>query len=549
MKHTLRNIARAGSILVALALLWGVAGGLLPVGPHPVPQVHAAVLSIQPVAMAPVKGAELASKGSKGSTTEAPALAAGTGFTYQGRLVDNNNPANGQYDFVFTLFDALTGGNQVSTPVNITNQTVSAGLFTVSLDYGSNAFSGDARWLQIGVRSSGGGSFTTLAPRQLLGATPFALSTRWEGDSNKPFPYNPLRQPNSISAAYPAANAGDFTSMAIGADGMGLISQEDVDARDLVVTHCENTACTSANTYIIDSSIYIGNFTSLSIGSDGLGLISYYDYGHQDLKVAHCSNVVCSSATSYTIDSAGDVGNNSSLTIGADGLGFIAYQDNTNHTLKVAHCTDLVCNSATTAVVDPAGSATFDSVTLGVDGLPLIAYTGSTVSLKVAHCSNPACSSSTLTTLGAPYYGQWMSITTGSDGLGLISYVGSGDGFQRLKVAHCSNILCSNYTISIIDSSSTINYQTSIAIGPDGLGLISYQDYTNSDLKVAHCADVICTTATATTVDSQDYVGDQSSIAFGVDGLALISYRDSTTGNMKVLHCGSPLCLAYQHRR
>jgi len=509
MKHTLKSIARTGSILVAIALLWSLTGGWLPVGPHQEPQAHAAALSLQPVSMAPLNAAGLASKGGKGAgSPDAPEVAMGTAFTYQGRLTDNNSPANGQYDFTFTLFDALSGGNQVSAPVNVTNQTVTAGLFTVSLDFGSKAFFGDARWLQIGVRSTGGGNFTTLSPRQLLSATPFALSTRWEGESNKPFPYNPLRQPNTISVANPAPNVGYYSSMAIGADGLALISQEDADTRNLTVTHCSNLACTSATTYIIDSSVYMGNYTSLAIGPDGLGLISYYDYYNLDLKVAHCSNVVCSSATTSAIDSTGDVGNVSALTIGADGLGVITYDDNTNHTLKMAHCTNAVCNSATTAVVDPSLAPSFTSITLGVDGLPIIAYTNSTLSLKVAHCSNPLCSSSTLTTIGAPYYGQWMSIAIGSDGLGLISYVGGGDGFERLKVAHCTNIVCSNYTISILEPSALNNYQTSVAIGPDGLGLISYQNYTNADLKVAHCADVVCSTATTTTVDSQDYVGD-----------------------------------------
>ena len=34
---------------------------------------------------------------------------------------------------------------------------------------------------------------------------------------------------------------------------------------------------------------------------------------------------------------------------------------------------------------------------------------------------------------------------------------------------------------------------TSITIGADGLGLISYYDVTNGDLKVAHCSNVFGT--------------------------------------------------------
>jgi hypothetical protein len=111
-----------------------------------------------------------------GAKSEAPLSPATSGFTYQGSLKDGQSPANGQYDLVFTLYDALSGGNQISTPITITNQTVTNGLFTVTLDYGAGAFQGDGRWLQIAVRQSGGGSPTTLSPRQALTASPYALS-------------------------------------------------------------------------------------------------------------------------------------------------------------------------------------------------------------------------------------------------------------------------------------------------------------------------------------------------------------------------------------
>ncbi len=42
----------------------------------------------------------------------------GTGWTYQGRLIDANNAADGLYDFQFKLFDAASGPNQVAGDVN-----------------------------------------------------------------------------------------------------------------------------------------------------------------------------------------------------------------------------------------------------------------------------------------------------------------------------------------------------------------------------------------------------------------------------------------------
>ena len=101
-------------------------------------------------------------------------VAQSTAFTYQGRLDDGGNPASGSYDIIFTLHDAAAAGNVIGGPVTNAPTSVSNGLFTVTLDFG-NQFPGDARWLEIAVRTNGGGAFTTLAPRQPLTSTPYAI--------------------------------------------------------------------------------------------------------------------------------------------------------------------------------------------------------------------------------------------------------------------------------------------------------------------------------------------------------------------------------------
>src|SRR4030042_1781971 len=76
----------------------------------------------------------------------------GTAFTYQGQLKDASGPVNGDCDFQFSLWDALTGGTQVGSSLTQTGVAVSEGLFTVQLDFGVNAFTGSARWLEIAMR-------------------------------------------------------------------------------------------------------------------------------------------------------------------------------------------------------------------------------------------------------------------------------------------------------------------------------------------------------------------------------------------------------------
>ena len=90
-----------------------------------------------------------------------------------------------------------------------------------------------------------------------------------------------------------------------------------------------------------------------------------------------------------------------------------------------------------------------------------------------------------------------------------------------------------------------VGLNTSITIGSDGLGLISYYDETNGDLKVAHCSNTNCTAATTIAIDTGGNVGDFSQITIGTDGLGLISYLDMTNLELKVAHCANQFCSPY----
>lgn len=104
------------------------------------------------------------------------ACAQGTALTYQGRLNDAAGPANGWYDFQFTVRDALTGGSPVGAYPLAATLALSNGQFTATLDPGAGVFTGADRWLEIAVRTNGGGAFTTFSPRQKITATPYAIT-------------------------------------------------------------------------------------------------------------------------------------------------------------------------------------------------------------------------------------------------------------------------------------------------------------------------------------------------------------------------------------
>jgi hypothetical protein len=116
-------------------------------------------------------------------STLTPQLSAspmGTAFSYQGRLSSGTNAANGLYDLRFGLCYTATSPPVPLVQVTNTATTVTNGYFTVTLDFG-NWFSGNAFWLEIGVRSNGSGAFTTLSPRQPLTPTPYAMFAPWAG--------------------------------------------------------------------------------------------------------------------------------------------------------------------------------------------------------------------------------------------------------------------------------------------------------------------------------------------------------------------------------
>ena len=347
-------------------------------------------------------------------------------------------------------------------------------------------------------------------------------------------------------------NIGIGTSVTIGVDGLGLVSYLDsTDRGDLKVAHCSNVACTEATITSLDVDNLARMYSSITLGADGLGLIGYFARTSNDdgLKIAHCSNVTCSDATHATLDS-GNTGHYVAATTGADGLGIFTYKRAAGG-LKFAHCSNAGCTESTISTVE-SNRGEYSSVTIGADGLGLISYPSGYVpgvvehDLMVAHCSNASCTEVTKTILDQEgrIEGE-TSVAIGADGLGLISYHMKEYG---LKVAHCSNVQCTAATITTLDTGlEWLGTYSSLTIGSDGLGLISYRDGFNQHLKVAHCSNTSCTEATINSPDQSGSVAGHISVTIGYDGMPLIGYYDNGDysdgrGDLKILHCGNYLC-------
>ena len=190
-----------------------------------------------------------------------------------------------------------------------------------------------------------------------------------------------------------------------------------------------------------------------------------------------------------------------------------------------------------------------NAIAIGSDGRPVISYHDDTAgSLKVAKCGNAACTGgSIITTVDNPAneVGASTSIVIGTDGRPIISYHDVTAG--ALKVARCGNAACtSGNSISTVDDpANDVGAGSSIAIGADGLPVVAYRDTTTDALKVAKCGNATCTTGNtiSTVADRGIRSGFVSvSIAIGADGLPVISHHDATARTLLVTKCGRPGC-------
>lgn len=376
---------------------------------------------------------------------------------------------------------------------------------------------------------------------------------------------------SAVESSNSSLSSGIHTSMTIGSDGLGIIVSHGTSVFGgsvLLFDHCSNLACSTGDAGgLLDGSFTsgdVGDYPSVAIGSDGLPIISYYDATNGNLKVAHCHSVNCfGGADITTIDSSSDdVGRYTSLAIGTDGLAFISYYDATTGNLLGAHCSNVSCSSATLTTIDGSSDdvGRNSSVTIGADGLPVVSYYDATTgSLMAAHCTfNSACTSAnrffppaSRSMVDSGGVGLASSIVLGSDGFPLISYsTGNGNG-GNLKVAHCSNASCSSATISTLDGSTSdlVAQSTAINVGSDGFGVISYYDFTKGTLKVAHCSSITCSSATVITLDSGGNLGQDSSLTIAPDGFPLISYLDFSNTTLKVAHCSNVFCVPNFRRR
>lgn len=93
-------------------------------------------------------------------------------WSYQGRLLDGGQPANGTYDLQLTPYAGAAGGVPLAEPLTFEDVRIANGVFRVEGDFLEAAGAGEA-WIEAAVRDGdAGGAFDPLDGRQKIALAP-----------------------------------------------------------------------------------------------------------------------------------------------------------------------------------------------------------------------------------------------------------------------------------------------------------------------------------------------------------------------------------------
>lgn len=181
-----------------------------------------------------------------------------TAFTYQGSLSANGQPANGNFDLTFSLFDDAAAGNQVGATLTQLQYPVAQGVFAIDLDF-PGAFTGNQVWLQVTVNG------TPVLPRQAVNAIPVAQYTLNGGTNGQ-----------AVYEVYGTGQLVVTTSTTSYTLIPGLTQTINVPANSIVHVHTDggmqSTGATSSTFSVVDIGLFVDGVVSNTGGQRRLSI-------------------------------------------------------------------------------------------------------------------------------------------------------------------------------------------------------------------------------------------------------------------------------------
>lgn len=502
----------------------------------------------------------------------------GTAFTYQGSLKESAAPANGTFDFEFSIFAAATGGTALTVPVNLNAVAVDNGVFTVNLDFGDQ-YIGQPRWLQIRVRRVGAASLTTLTPRQEITPTPFAQHAEFVADGSVVAASLQNRTVSSdkialgavtsvelanaavtsaklgagavtttgladgaVTTAKLADNAVTFQKLADGSVGFGRIinggvgrNQVDSTAIQLrVASLCPRgvplIGISAGGAPICDHPTRVVNTAfsarvSVAMRSDGRPMVARAGPALYD-----CNDSNCTTAVTRTPNFGVAAGSDVAMAMRSDNRAVVAFGSGTNQ--YIAICNDVACSTVTTRTIDNGSFGVFSTLALRADNTPIASYYDFGGNARVYACADANCATGTARTLTASgYTPSAIKIRpNGSPAIALRNFVGSPHALYD-----CNDANCSGGSVRDLAFGSSIRFLLGLAVRSDNRPVV-----VNSGPTLHDCTDAACSSNTARSFDAGESV-QQSAIAMRADGRPLLVYGTGT-GAIKIFDCAGTDC-------
>lgn len=359
--------------------------------------------------------------------------------------------------------------------------------------------------------------------------------------SPKSFPVAPCLAQESVIEEV----TGGSPSTTVNIDGLAITSYFDQTNGDLKFARCANASCSTTLVRVIanPSGKSVGNYSSIAVNASGLPVMSYYDATATDLWFAYCTDPNCGSSIQTAVADASefDFGKFSSLGLGGDNNPVIAFLDSTNGVIRLSHCQSAACVVGGGASIDqhiiaPVGPNTAPSLAIGNDGFPVVAFQ-SGGSVKLIHCQSFTCNARSTVTLDASGLATGTArVVTGTDGFPMVLYAADG----ALKATHCTAIDCSTsetttivpkFTDQVLGSSSNASL-ADLAVGVNGNPVFAYVYVSpggfTASLTTARCLDRKCSAVTQTA--SRFGGGAGASLVIGPSGHALTVLYENSIG-------------------
>lgn len=293
-------------------------------------------------------------------------------------------------------------------------------------------------------------------------------------------------------------DVGNWVSMAMRPGDLPLIAYYDATNADLKIYDCDDTACSSGTARTADGTgSSVGGMTSIAIRADGRGVVAYYSQTGTDLKLYFCADANCSTGAPYLAHSEGYIGQGNSLVLRPNGVAGVLHYAIQTGNVFYNECTDLTCTDMVGGRLrqDGGSQGPYSALVLRADGRPLGVMSTDSANVRtlvLSDCQSATCAGTSQPSrvIDEPGVGEGVSMAIGPDGAPVMSYYDRSNG--ALKYYRCADANCTAGGAHTVDDIGNVGLYTSLAIRTDGRPVISYWDVGRGALKLHICATPEC---------------------------------------------------------